>query len=551
MDTKTIIKPYKKTISRLRVIFFLSTLVIEVFALIPIAVMPRIIDVYVPQKNISMILISLFLFCGIPVAMSLLNTFFQHYIMMGSYRIAFKINNSCFEKLLYQPISFFDESYSTELAHKCSQEAQDLIGYKIFTIPKLISNLIICIVILVLIGLNYWVLALIQLAYLPFLIIPLEATKKPLKNNFADIVDYRGALKKEMQQSFHNIKTIKSLMLEREMLKRAERTQEKILKAQKKSVAIENFVGVWTNNILSWLFQGITFVAAAVFFMYGEITIGALIAVSGYSTRLYSTFFILNRAYMQWGKAQGETEALRTYLSLTDERDDKARVPWIFDSEIVLKNISFAYPHADKQILKDLTIRIPKGQWIGIHGPSGVGKTTILELLLRYYVPDTGSIFVDGKDLQEIRIDEVRNNIAYMSQDSYIFTGTIRENITIGHEFVDEKRLVDAIEISGIHESLLDEEVEREVGESGLALSGGEKKRITLARAVLKDTEILLLDEPTSGLDPNSQQNICIALKALQRERNLTIVSISHQEGFHQFADMIYELRDGHCHQVR
>lgn len=551
MDAKQILKPYRKTINRLRILFTISIFIIDGMSLIPIMIMPRIIDVYVPQQNLTMILVSLFIFCGIPVLMSLLNTFFEHHIMMMTVQISYKINNACYEKLLYQPLTFFDESYSAELANKCGQEAHDLIAYHVFTIPKLVSNLIMCIAILTLIGLHHWLLAVIQIAYLPFLVIPLEATKKPLKKGFSDIVNNGALLQMEMQQSFHNIKMIKSMRLEKTCLKRAEETENVILKSKKKTVAIDNFVSVWSNTILSWLFQGITFVAAAICFMYGSITIGSLVAVTGYTSRLYSSFFILNRAYMQWGKAEGQTEAIRKFMALSDERDESRCDPWCFDKEIVLDHVSFSYPQADKQIIKDLTLRIPKGQWVGICGPSGVGKTTVFELLSRYYAPEEGHIYVDGKDLQEISIDDVRKNIAYMFQEPYLFSGTIRENIQIGHDTVDQNDLKVALEISGIQESSLEEEVDREAGESGLALSGGEKKRIALSQVILKNAGLLLLDEPMNGLDPASQERICNALKKLQRSRNLTIVSISHQDQFHQFADVKYRLSDGQFQELQ
>lgn len=545
MEAKQLLKPYRRTIICLRALFMFSTFAVEGLALIPIMIMPRIIDVYVPQQNISMILISLFVFCGIPVVMSLLNTFCEHHILIMAHRISYQINNACYEKLLYQPLVFFDESYSAELANKCAQEAHELIAYHVFTIPKLVCNLILCIVILILIGLNHWLLAVIQIAYLPFLVIPLEATKKPLKKGVSNIADNSALLKKEMQQSFHNIKIIKSMRLENDCLKRAEELERSILKHQKKTVAIENFVGVWTNSILSWLFQGITFVVAAICFMYDSITIGALIAVSGYTSRLYSSFFILNKAYMQLGKAEGQTEAIQKYMALSDERDESYHESWVFQKEIFIEHISFSYPHTNKKIIKDLTLHIPKGKWIGICGPSGGGKTTIFELLSRYYAPDEGHIYVDGKDLQTISIYNIRKNIAYMFQEPYIFSGTIRENIQIGQPIVNQNDLNIALGISGIQATCLEEEANRDAGESGLALSGGEKRRIALAQVILKNTELLLLDEPMNGLDPVSQEQICYALKDLQRTKNLTIISISHQDQFHRFVDVKYRLEDG------
>jgi ABC-type bacteriocin/lantibiotic exporter with double-glycine peptidase domain len=507
--------------------------------------MPKIIDVYIPDKNITAILLGLFLFCGIPVVMSLANTVFQYFIMLLSRKVAFKINLDCFEKLLYQPVSFFDETHSAELAQKCSQEVNNLIVYRVFTIPKLIANIFIGIAIVALIASNNYILALIQLLYIPFLFIPLKASSKPLEKTISGIMNNNALYRKEMQESFHSIKIIKSMQLENLQTQKVESAQKSIIKLWGKSAAIENFVGGWTNSILSWLFSGATFIVSAVFVMQGQISIGMLLAVSGYTVRLYSALNVLIKVYMEKGKAKGETAAIKKYLELTDERSFSGTKEWAFNDEIAFNNVSFTYPNTDKRILNGVNINIRKGSWVGIQGASGAGKTTLFELLLRYYDVGGGNVTVDGRDVKDISISGLRKNTAYMFQDPYIFSGSIRENIVLGRDTVNDKELAAALEICGLNKSVLDTEIDRNAGESGTTLSGGEKKRIALAQIVLKNTEVVLLDEPTSNVDPASQEEICAALKRLQTEKNLTIISISHRNEFHKYADKIYNLSDG------
>ena len=542
MKNNILLSKYKKQIVKVALLNIFAILIIQASALIPIAAMQKVIDDYVPNQNFKMIAVSLFIFCGIPVCISILNTVFQYFILILVRRISLNINTDCFEKLLHQPMRFFNETHSAELTQKCTQEANNFINHYVFTVPSLIAGFVLAAVIIVLICFhNVWI-GIAQLLYLPLLILPIKFTKKPIENAASEIVNGNAKYKKEMQESLHSVRLIKAFNMQSEQIEKVRALQYNILKPFGKAAAVESFTGHFTTQILPWLFQGATFLFAAYLMMKNLLGIGALITVTGYTAKLYTSFNTLINLFVEKGRIQGETEALRTYLALKDEKTEEEKNKWQFSDNIYFNNVYFKYPDTDKFILSGFNLEIKKRQWIGIEGASGIGKSTIFELLLKFYSPTTGSITVDGQDIKFIERESLRQNITCMFQNPYIMDCTVRENILLANPNATEREFNYAIEICKLKKSLLDEEIGRKAGESGEGLSGGECKKIALAQAILRNTELLLLDEPISNIDEETQIDIREALWKLKQDRDITIISISHQPDFHKYADKIIRL---------
>ncbi len=536
-----LLSKYKYRIISVAILNTLAILTVQSSALIPVAAMEKVIDEYVPALNYKMIALSLFVFCGIPVCLSVLDTVFKYFITVMSRKISLNINMDCFERLIYQPLSFFNEIHSAELTQKCTQETNNYVNYYVFTIPNLIAGFILAGEVTALLCFQNVFLGLAQLLYLPFLIIPIKSAQKTIEKTAAEIMAGNAEYKREMQQAYHSVRMVKGYNLEETEIEKVRRFQQKTLKPFGKAAAVENFTGSFTTQILPWLFQGATFLFAVYLMMKNCFAVGALVAVTGYTVRLYSYFNTLIQVFIEKGRIRGETEALREYLSLNDEKNNQSGVPWSFKSDIVFRNVNFAYG-GDKKILSDFCLKIEKGKWIGIEGPSGIGKTTVFDLLLKFYRPDSGEIFVDGIALEEINGASVRENISCMFQNPYILDCTVRENILLGNPDAGEDEFSYAADLCGLNSSLLDEEINRNAGESGEGLSGGECKRIALARAVLRGADVLLLDEPVSNIDEKSQEKIRNALIKLKSDKNITVISVSHQTDFHKYADEIIRL---------
>ena len=212
---------------------------------------------------------------------------------------------------------------------------------------------------------------------------------------------------------------------------------------------------------------------------------------------------------------------------------------------IVFSNVGFNYPGRSKQVLKDITFTIPAGQTVALVGPSGAGKTTLAQLMMRFWDPQEGVTSLGGVDLKEFRLDELRARIALVAQDTYLFNNTLKENILIAKPKATANELAQAIELAALSElaDSLPQGLETPVGERGTSLSGGQRQRVAIARAFLKDAPVLILDEATSHLDAISEQSVRAALDQLKTDR--TTVIIAHRLSTIRDADMIVVLDEG------
>jgi subfamily B ATP-binding cassette protein MsbA len=207
--------------------------------------------------------------------------------------------------------------------------------------------------------------------------------------------------------------------------------------------------------------------------------------------------------------------------------------------------VSFSYGEGDgKPVLKDISLTIDAGQVAAIVGPSGTGKSTLVSLIPRFYDPATGSIAIDGTDVRRYRLKSVRDQISFVLQDTLLFRATIWENIAYGKPDASPDAIRHAAELADAHEFIaaMPDGYDTMVGERGMSLSGGQRQRIAIARAIIRDTPILILDEPTSGLDAASEQAVIGALDTLMKGR--TSVVIAHHLGTIRHADVIFVIKD-------
>ncbi|MGC4041739.1 MAG: ABC transporter ATP-binding protein [Flavobacterium sp.] len=214
-----------------------------------------------------------------------------------------------------------------------------------------------------------------------------------------------------------------------------------------------------------------------------------------------------------------------------------------FDDKIVLKNINFKYEQ--ENVLKDFTLEIPKGKTVALVGQSGSGKSTIANLLTRFYDVNEGQVLIDGTDIKDIRINTLRDLMGLVTQDSILFNDTIKGNIALGKPDATDEEIIEALKIANAYEFVKDlpDGINTNVGDSGNKLSGGQKQRLSIARAVLKNPPIMILDEATSALDTESERLVQVALENMMQNR--TSVVIAHRLSTIQKADLIVVMQKG------
>lgn len=279
----------------------------------------------------------------------------------------------------------------------------------------------------------------------------------------------------------------------------------------------------------------------------GRLSLGGLLVFLTYLTQLYSPIRGLSRLtntiYSASAGAERIIEFMDTKPSVEDRAD--ARPLGRASGAVVLDHVSFSYAGQPRPALDEISLAVAPGETLALVGPSGAGKSTIAKLLLRFYDPSAGEIRLDGRDLRDIRLHDLRENIAVLLQETLIFHGSVRENIAYGRPGASDDEIVAAARAADAHEFIerLPEGYETVIGQKGRRLSGGQRQRIAIARAMIRDAPVLLLDEPTTGLDAESGQRVLEPLRRLMAGR--TTIVISHNLITVRDATRIVVLEDG------
>ncbi|MGB8451231.1 MAG: ABC transporter ATP-binding protein [Anaerocolumna sp.] len=278
----------------------------------------------------------------------------------------------------------------------------------------------------------------------------------------------------------------------------------------------------------------------------GELSVADIVAFLLYLSLFYTPISGLARLLEEVQQAYAGAERVMAILDTPTEIKDNENAGELKEvkGSITFESVDFEYEEK-VSVLKDITFCCKPGQMIALVGPTGVGKTTLTQLISRFYDPADGRILIDGKDIKNVTLESLRSNIAPVLQDTFLFNGTIAENIGYADPRADKEAIISAAKAARIHENIMDmpHQYETKVGERGMRLSGGQKQRIAIARAILRKAPIIILDEATASVDVETEREIQKAISGLAGTR--TIVAIAHRLSTIQNADMILVLEEG------
>ena len=279
-------------------------------------------------------------------------------------------------------------------------------------------------------------------------------------------------------------------------------------------------------NVLNKVSNLVILIAGAYLVIVGQWTLGSLLAFRSYVGYVYGPARFLANVNLQFQGALAALERVSALYDIVPEETGVGLAVKHLDGEVEFREVSFSYD--DKQpVLQGVSCRIEPGERVAIVGPSGVGKTTLVSLLLRFYQPTAGEIWFDGRPASEYELASLRQRIGYVSQSTLLLSGTILDNLRYGNPDANQAQVEQACWTAGIHDFVasLPEGYESPVGERGVNLSEGQKQRLSLARALIKDPDILVLDEPTSALDSLVERSIFEALPAMVQDKTLFVVA--------------------------
>lgn len=460
-------------------------------------------------------------------------------------KVVFNLRNEVYDHLMELPIKFFDNHAIGDII--------SVLSYDIDTLQASLSNDLVQMFAsaITIIGSFYMMLTispqlvLIFIITIPSSIILTKYRSKKVRPLYRRRSNSLGELNGYTEEIIGGLKTITAYNREEVFLENFSEKNDDATESNYKADSFSSSTGPSVSFINNISMALISFFGA-ILYMLGNISLGNVSSFVLYSRKFSGPINEFSNIISELQSALAASERVFRFLDEEKEIPDKTNAIDLENirGDIEFKNVYFGYDSENK-ILKNYNLEVKKGQVVAIVGPTGAGKTTIINLLMRFYDIDSGNIFLDGVDIRDIKRSDLRKAFSMVLQDTWLFTGTIGENLIYGRENITEEEMIEAAKMAKIHDFIisLPRGYNTILKESGSNISKGQKQLITIARAMLLDAPMLILDEATSNVDTQTERAIQDAMLNLMRDR--TSFVIAHRLSTIQNADLIAVLKDG------
>lgn len=455
------------------------------------------------------------------------------------------LRSRMYDKLQSLDLGFFHDKQTGDLMSRVVNDTREFELLYAHIIPEMITNLVTFAGVLIILLVINWQLALITCCPIPLILFSGVIFAKKVRPFFKASQKCMGDLNAKLQDNLsglHEIQSFGQEASESEAVRKKNFEQVKaMLRALRASAAFHPSVEFLSSagTVLVVFFGGL-------FAYYGQLSVESIVAFVLYLSLFYTPVSglatLLENLQQALAGAERVALVLETPSAIQDAENAKDLKQ--VKGAIRFENVSFHYSN-NIPVLKNISFECSPGMMVALVGPTGVGKTTMTQLLSRFYEPSSGRIFLDGQDIQTATLKSLRQNIAPVLQDTFLFNGTIAENIGYAKPTATRKEIENAAKAANIHEDILQmpEQYETKVGERGLRLSGGQKQRIAIARAILRQSPVVILDEATASVDVETERQIQHAIQQMAGTR--TIIAIAHRLSTIRNADLILLLRHG------
>jgi ATP-binding cassette subfamily B multidrug efflux pump len=444
-----------------------------------------------------------------------------------THRVAYDLRNHFYDSVQHLPFAFHDRSHTGDLMSRATSDISETERFVGIGLMDLIATVLLLIGVIIAMLIESLPLALLGLIPVPLLVFTTLRFGNTVRPMFMRIQEQMGVLSDIMQESMTGIRVVKAFAREPYELEKFDQGNDEWFDRR------HTVIKTWANNWPLFTFL----VASSIFLLLwfggpralaGEITVGSLFALISYILMLNAPVqrlgFLVNLMATAGASASRVFEIIDTPNEVQDRPDaislDAAK------GEVVFENVGFAYREG-LQILHDVTFYAKPGQRIALIGPTGSGKSTITNLIPRFYEASAGRVLVDGHDVRDLQVKSLRQHIGIVLQDPFLFSQTIAENIAYGRSQATRDEIIAAAKAARVHDftESFPDGYETRVGERGVTLSGGQKQRIAIARALLTDPRILILDDSTSSVDTETEHLIQEALDVLMEGRTTFIIA--------------------------
>lgn len=501
------------------------------------------IDTWGPSVTLALLATALVIMTALKTGTAYLSSY---YIVPMRSGIVRDIRNSLYDKSARLPISFFTSERKGDVMARMSGDVAEIENSIMASLDMMFKNPVMIIVCLAMMIMISWQLTVFVFILLPLAGIVMGRVGKRLKRQSLEGQNQWGVLMSNIEETLGGLRIIKAFNAETKVMDRFHRENQefyrisnKVARRQALAHPMSEFLGTTAIAIILWfggslILTGMSGMNAASFIYYMVIFYSIINPAKDLSKAAYA---------IQKGLASMERidKILSADNPITDP-ENPAQLPSLAHG-ISYKGVSFSY--GEREVLHDIDLDIPAGSTVALVGQSGSGKTTLADLLPRFYDVAAGSISVDGVDIRQLRVADLRSLMGNVNQEAILFNDTFRNNITFGVENATDEEVEAAARIANAHDFIIETEngYDTNIGDRGCRLSGGQRQRISIARAILKNPPILILDEATSALDTESEVLVQQALERLMRNR--TTIVIAHRLSTIRNANMICVMNEG------
>lgn len=506
--------------------------------------MQRVLD-EISNQNRSPVIVSNLLYIFIFTVIMAISLFLMRNLIIGvSRKIEYEMRQKMYYKLLSLDYLFYQRNETGDLMSRCTNDlgsVRTLLGPGVMYIPNSVSRVILFLPVLLRLSGRLVFLISLVMAVLVFAILKLMPLLRPL---YKDIQEAMGTMNNRVWQVISGISSIKQYTAEKNETERFARFNNEYIKKQMSVVKLQELLRPMFVFLFS-ITELIILLVGGKLVINGKMTIGELLQFNIMIS--YLTFPILAVGWMMSLAQQGISALGRINYILDQPEVEHAAKQRLCSAEpeITVNHLTYRYPGHDAVVLEDISLSIQPGQVIGITGPVGSGKTTLLNILNGLLMPERGQFLIDGIDICDVNMDDFTRHVAVVSQEPFLFSKTVSENISLGPTPLPEEEIRQSADNAGLLNDIesFPNGFSQLIGERGITLSGGQKQRMAIARALSKHTPLLLMDDPLSNVDSRTEEHI---LKSLRDHCCFkTLILVSHRISVLKMADRIYVLENG------
>lgn len=456
------------------------------------------------------------------------------------------IKKDVFRKMGRLSIGFYRSRQTGGLMTRVLSDAEQITGFFVDGVPYILVHSITTVATLaVMFSLN-WKMSLLAVVMLPFLLLINMKMRPKLWIMHGRRHRAERSVNSILNDNLTGARVVKSFGQERQEMKRFKGNNRRLQEAETRIAYRRSFFNVVYNGTQSVLSIGVWVIGVILLMRGDHMDLGLLITFTGYVGQLQGPMSFFAEVLNWWSESMNSAQRIFEIIDAipqVQESEHPTPLPEM-KGEICLDHVTFGY-EVNRPVLKDMSLRVKPGSMLGIVGRSGAGKTTLVNLISRMYDVQEGGIFIDGVNVKDLSFADLRKNVAMVSQDTYIFMGTVAQNIAYANTDATNEQIMQAAKLAGAHDFIMKmpDGYDTCVGSSGRGLSGGEKQRISIARAILANPKILILDEATASVDTETERVIQKSLQYLVQGR--TTISIAHRLSTLRDADYLVVIENG------